>query len=313
MSPCPSTEWVRREKAPPYRRNRSHASVPLKFWDEAFSTAVYLINRLPSKVIGGDTPFSRLLNSHLDYTSLRTFGCACWPNLRPYNDKKLQFRSKRCVFLGYNNLHKGFKCLDPSVGRVYISRNVIFDVKVFPFATLHPNAGARLRSEISLLPDPLLNPSTRIGDVSVTDHNVHSPVPTNAASSSIHVVQDTGRNSVQNGANSEENRGHFMCPPVGDSANSQVDLPGVDTGRRSGSSSGLVESQAPSLSRSASSPSSVDLTNSTGSSAAMSGASPLADGGSSPHPDLRMGGQASEDLSAISSAAGAPAVSPVPS
>jgi len=29
--------------------------------------------------------------------------CAVWPNLRPYNSKKLQFRSKHCVFLGYLN------------------------------------------------------------------------------------------------------------------------------------------------------------------------------------------------------------------
>lgn len=37
-------------------------------------------------------------------------------NLRPYNDHKLQFRSKQCVFLGYSNLHKGFKCLDVPTG-----------------------------------------------------------------------------------------------------------------------------------------------------------------------------------------------------
>jgi hypothetical protein len=50
-------------------------------------------------------------------------------------------------------LHKGFKCLDPSSGRVYISRDVVFDETVFPFSTLHPNAGARLRREVDLLPD----------------------------------------------------------------------------------------------------------------------------------------------------------------
>jgi histone deacetylase 1/2 len=34
----------------------AHASMPLKFWDEAFLTAVFLVNFLPSKVINGDTP-----------------------------------------------------------------------------------------------------------------------------------------------------------------------------------------------------------------------------------------------------------------
>jgi histone deacetylase 1/2 len=86
----------------------AHASMPLKFWDEAFQTAVFLINRLPSKVINNDTPLHPLYGEELDYTSLRTFGCAVWPNLRAYNTRKLQFRSKRCVFIGYSNSHKGF-------------------------------------------------------------------------------------------------------------------------------------------------------------------------------------------------------------
>jgi hypothetical protein len=72
--------------------------------------------------------------------------------LRPFNNRKLQFRSKRCAFIGYNNLHKGFKCLDISTGRIYISRDVVFYEGVFPFASLHPNAGAQLRSEVLLLP-----------------------------------------------------------------------------------------------------------------------------------------------------------------
>jgi histone deacetylase 1/2 len=59
----------------------AHASMPLKFWDDAFMAATFLINRLPSKVINNQTPFERLLQQKPDYLSLRTFGCACWPNL----------------------------------------------------------------------------------------------------------------------------------------------------------------------------------------------------------------------------------------
>lgn len=55
--------------------------MPLKFWDEAFLAATYLINRTPSRVIQFATPLERLLKQKHDYSSLRTFGCACWPNL----------------------------------------------------------------------------------------------------------------------------------------------------------------------------------------------------------------------------------------
>lgn len=48
-------------------------------------------------------------------------------------------------------MHKGFKCLEVNTSWVYVSRDVVFDEHVFPFAKLHPNAGALLRQEISLL------------------------------------------------------------------------------------------------------------------------------------------------------------------
>jgi hypothetical protein len=43
--------------------------------------------------------------------------------------------------------------LDVSTGRVYIYCDVVFDETVYPFSKLHPNAGARLHDEISLLPN----------------------------------------------------------------------------------------------------------------------------------------------------------------
>jgi hypothetical protein len=62
------------------------------------------------------------------------------------------------MFHGYSTHHKGYKCLDVSSGRVYISRDVVFDETMFLFSKLHPNVGAHLRSEISLLPSPLVDP-----------------------------------------------------------------------------------------------------------------------------------------------------------
>ena len=56
-------------------------------------------------------------------------------------------------------MHKGFKCLDVSTGRIYISRDIIFDEHVFPFSELHANAGAKLREEINLIPTHLMHPS----------------------------------------------------------------------------------------------------------------------------------------------------------
>jgi hypothetical protein len=149
-------------------------SMPLKFWDQAFLTAAHLINRTPSARIGYDTPIHRLLCT-TDYSNLHVFRCACWPNLRPYNTNKLQFRSLHCAFLGYSNLQKGYKCLDITTGRVYISCGVIFDENVFPFAALNSNAGAKYSSETLLLHPP--SPPRELTDLPVINYPTNPVLP----------------------------------------------------------------------------------------------------------------------------------------
>jgi hypothetical protein len=85
----------------------AHASMSLKYWDEAFLMVTYLINCTPTKLLAYDTPLHNLLGATPDYSIFRVFGCACWPNLHPYNSHKLQFRSTRCVFLGTTTCTKG--------------------------------------------------------------------------------------------------------------------------------------------------------------------------------------------------------------
>jgi hypothetical protein len=86
------------------------------------------------------TPLERLLGETPDYTFFKVFGCVCWPYIRPYNNHKLQFHSKPCVFLGYSSLHKGYKCLHIPTNRTYISRDVVFDETVFPFTQTSSNS-----------------------------------------------------------------------------------------------------------------------------------------------------------------------------
>jgi hypothetical protein len=113
----------------------AHSSLLVHFWDEAFLAMCYLINRLPSRTIQNSTPMELLFHETPDYAFLHAFGYVWWPNLHPYNNHKLAFRSTQCVFLGYSSVHKGYKCLDRSTGRIYISRDVMFDEHLFPFAS----------------------------------------------------------------------------------------------------------------------------------------------------------------------------------
>lgn len=109
------------------------SQVPLHHWVEGFFTATHLINMLHSSSLKNKTPHEVLHNQKPDYSYLRVFGSACYPCLRSYSAHKFEPRSLQCVFVGYNADYKGYRCLYPPTGRVYISRHVIFDEKLFPF------------------------------------------------------------------------------------------------------------------------------------------------------------------------------------
>ncbi|KAK2354222.1 coiled-coil domain-containing protein [Trifolium repens] len=114
------------------------ASVPSRFWVEALSTAVFLINRLPSLVIEFDSPFFRLFKIQPDYNDLHTFGCVCFVHLPPFERHKLGAQSVQCAFMGYSHSHKGFVCYDVSNRRFRISRNVTFFDDQFMFHCFSP-------------------------------------------------------------------------------------------------------------------------------------------------------------------------------
>jgi hypothetical protein len=59
----------------------AHSSLPLRFWDEAFITACYLINHLPNRSRGSVAPLETLLQHKPNYNQLKAFRCAYWPNL----------------------------------------------------------------------------------------------------------------------------------------------------------------------------------------------------------------------------------------
>lgn len=103
-------------------------------WVDAFSSAIYIINQLPSSLLQNKSPFELLYHSIPIYKNFKVFGCRVFPYLRPYTSHKLEPISNECVFFGYISQYKGYKCLDPSTNRVYITRHAHFDESGFPFS-----------------------------------------------------------------------------------------------------------------------------------------------------------------------------------
>ena len=103
--------------------------VPGRFWGEAVTTAVYLLNRAPTKSLDGMTPFEAWFGKKPGVRHLRTFGCVCYAKRVGPGITKLSDRSVPGIFIGYEPGTKAYRVYDPENKRLMISRDVIFDEK----------------------------------------------------------------------------------------------------------------------------------------------------------------------------------------
>ncbi|GJZ09562.1 retrovirus-related pol polyprotein from transposon TNT 1-94 [Tanacetum coccineum] len=111
-----------------------NAHVPACYWVDAFTSATYIINRLPTPLLKNKSPFQLLFNQAPQYDNFRTFGCQVFPYLRDYAPHKLAPRSIPCIFIGYSAQHKGYRCLDPISSRIFVTRHARFNETIFPFS-----------------------------------------------------------------------------------------------------------------------------------------------------------------------------------
>ncbi|XP_073265014.1 uncharacterized protein [Populus alba] len=98
--------------------------------DDAISAAVYLLNRMPSKVLHFKTPL-QVLSSHVALPTVlmlppRVFGCVVFVHIHKNQRSKLDPCAVKCLFMGYGPTKKGYKCFDPINKRLYITMDATF-------------------------------------------------------------------------------------------------------------------------------------------------------------------------------------------
>ncbi|CAA7022560.1 unnamed protein product [Microthlaspi erraticum] len=137
------------------RALRFQAHLPIEYWGECVLTAGYLINRTPSILLKNKTPFEVLYGHPPGYKHLRVLGCLAYAHNIDHKGDKFTSRSRRCVFLGYPYGKKGWKLYDLEREVVFVSRDVVFQENIFPFADTDSIA-----TPIAQRPEPPLFPVT---------------------------------------------------------------------------------------------------------------------------------------------------------
>ena len=146
----------------------THSSIPSHFWCYAFSTAVYLINRMPTLSLNNSCPFTKIFNQVPNYQKLRIFGCLCFPWLRSYTSHKLEQRSKPCIFVGYSLSQSAYFCFDYASSKVFVSRHVTFDESTFPYPALSKPVSQPVSTTPTSWSSPVLFPSVSLPMPSAT-------------------------------------------------------------------------------------------------------------------------------------------------
>ena len=91
------------------------------------TTAVFILNRAPTKALTGKTPFEAWYGSKPNVSFLRTLGCISHVEKTKPNLTKLEDRSTPMVFLGYAEGTKAYRLYDPRGDKVTVSHVVVFN------------------------------------------------------------------------------------------------------------------------------------------------------------------------------------------
>ncbi|GKD77804.1 ribonuclease H-like domain-containing protein [Tanacetum coccineum] len=82
--------------------------IPLNMWSRCVLTATYLINKFPTSVLNGKSPYDLVYNKPPSLKHLRSFGCLAYATILNSHEK-FGSRSEKCVLVGYSNSKKGYK------------------------------------------------------------------------------------------------------------------------------------------------------------------------------------------------------------
>ena len=73
------------------------------------------------------TPYEAWFYTKTNVSHFKIFGSTCFVYIPSQQRQKLDGKSVRCVFIGYSEESKAYRCHDPLTNKLYVSRDVIFD------------------------------------------------------------------------------------------------------------------------------------------------------------------------------------------
>lgn len=129
--------------------------LPKEYWAEAANTAVFLLNRLPTKAVDGKTPFEAWYGYKPLLKNIKIFGCLCFTYVPQIKRDKLDKKAEPGIFVGYSSTSKAYRVFQPHTRKILISRDVHF---------MEDEQWSWNSAEKKLVADPLQNQDELVDD-----------------------------------------------------------------------------------------------------------------------------------------------------
>ncbi|KAK2454958.1 hypothetical protein QL285_002459 [Trifolium repens] len=97
--------------------------LPKRFWGEAVSTAVYILNRSPTRRLVDKVPEEVWSKVKPSVSHLKVFGSLCYKHVPDARRKKLDDKSEAMILVGYHRTG-AYRLYNPITDKVEISRDV---------------------------------------------------------------------------------------------------------------------------------------------------------------------------------------------
>nr|GMD48452.1 Retrovirus-related Pol polyprotein from transposon TNT 1-94 [Ipomoea batatas] len=96
--------------------------LPKEYWAKAANTAVFLLNKLPTKAVDDKTPFEAWYGYTPQVKNLKVFDCLCFTHVSQIKHDKLDKRAELDIFAGYSLKFNAYIVFQPDTRRILISR-----------------------------------------------------------------------------------------------------------------------------------------------------------------------------------------------
>ncbi|GJQ89640.1 retrovirus-related pol polyprotein from transposon TNT 1-94 [Tanacetum coccineum] len=106
---------------------RLHAGLPNMLWEDSVTTTAYLINRRPSMPLGFRISEEEWQGKEVSLAHLRVFGCDSYVKVKDVARDKMDAKSVKCTFIGYDSDEMGYHFWDSKSHKVVQSQDVTFN------------------------------------------------------------------------------------------------------------------------------------------------------------------------------------------